>query len=70
MKKYLSSLMLVLLILSMNITPVYAAVAALEEYSSVNAESNILVFQYYGRYRYCSKDTTRCVLFSGGFENY
>ena len=42
MKKYLSLLMLLLLILSMNITPVYAAVVALEEYSSVNAKSNIL----------------------------
>ena len=41
MKKYLSSLMLVV-ILSMNITPAYAAIAVPEEYSSVNVDSNIL----------------------------
>ncbi len=42
MKKYLSSLILVLIVLSMNIIPVYATMAVPEEYSSVNAESNIL----------------------------
>ena len=41
MKKYLSSLMLVV-ILSMNITTAYAAIAVPEEYSSVNVDSNIL----------------------------
>ena len=42
MKKYLNSLMLSLLIFSMNVIPVYAAVAVPESYTSINAESNIL----------------------------
>ena len=42
MKKYLSSLVLLLLIFSMNITPVYAAVAVPVTYTSPNTDSNIL----------------------------
>ena len=42
MKKYLNSLMLLLLIFSMNITPVYAAVAVPVTYTSPNTDSNIL----------------------------
>lgn len=42
MKKYLSSLVLLLLIFSMNITPVYAAVAVPVTYKSPNTDSNIL----------------------------
>ena len=42
MKKYLNSLMLLLLIFSMNITPVYAAAAVPGGYTSPGVDSNIL----------------------------